>query len=57
MLESVYRMMSLLCALAINLPIGTNLGRLHLLWMLVSGQLLAARGTSPLGQTASSGVN
>ena len=27
-----------------NLPIGTNLGRLHFLWMLVSGALLANRG-------------
>jgi hypothetical protein len=26
------------------LPIGTNLGLLHLLWMLVSGRLLASRG-------------
>jgi hypothetical protein len=37
-------MLTLLCALVRALPIGTNLGLLHLLWMLVSGQLLAARG-------------
>src|SRR5436853_624728 len=42
--EAVYRMLTLLCALVRTLPIGTNLGLLHLLWMLVSGQLLAARG-------------
>jgi hypothetical protein len=42
--KAVYRMMSLLCALVVNLPIGTNLGLLQLLWMLVSGRLLAARG-------------
>lgn len=42
--EAVYRMMSLLCTLVLPLPIGTNLGLLHLLWMLVSGRLLGARG-------------
>jgi hypothetical protein len=42
--EAVYRMLTLLCALVRVLPIGTNLGLLHLLWMLVRGQLLAARG-------------
>jgi hypothetical protein len=36
--------MTLLCALVAPLPIGTNLGLLHLFWMLLSGQLLAARG-------------
>ena len=41
---AVYRMMRLLCALVGDLPIGTNLRLLHLLWMLVSGRLLAARG-------------
>jgi hypothetical protein len=42
--DAVYRMLTLLCALVGELPIGTNLGLLHLLWMLVSGRLLAARG-------------
>ena len=42
--EAVYRMMTLLCALVGTLPIGTNLGLVHLLWMLVSGRLLASRG-------------
>src|SRR5215211_8964520 len=42
--DAVYRTMTLLCTLVVPLPIGTNLGLLHLLWMLVSGRLLAARG-------------
>src|SRR5438876_6573547 len=42
--EAVYRMLTLLCPLVAAVPIGTNLGLLHLLWMLVSGQLLATRG-------------
>jgi len=42
--ETVYRMMTLLSTLVVALPVGTNLGLLHLLWMLVSGQLLGARG-------------
>jgi len=36
--------MHLLCTLVVGVPLGTNLGLLHLLWMLVSGRLLAARG-------------
>lgn len=39
--EAVYRVLSLLCTLVMALPVGTNLGLLHLLWMLVSGWLLA----------------
>jgi len=42
--EVVYRMLTLLCRLVTPLPIGTNLGMLHLLWMLVSGRLLETRG-------------
>lgn len=42
--EAVYRMLTLLCTLVVACPIGTNLGLLHLLWMLVSGRLLGARG-------------
>src|SRR5437879_2046356 len=42
--EAVYRMLVLLCTLVAPLPIGTNLGLLHLLWMLISGHLLATRG-------------
>src|SRR2546429_15150 len=39
--ETVYQVMTLLRGLVAPLPIGTNLGLLHLLWMLVSGRLLA----------------
>ena len=42
--EAVYRTMTLLCTLVVACPIGTNLGLLHLLWMLASGQLLGSRG-------------
>jgi hypothetical protein len=42
--ETVYRVMSVLCPLVVSLPVGTNLGMLHLLWMLVSGRLLESRG-------------
>ncbi len=42
--EAVYQVMTILCALVAPVPIGTNLGLLHLLWLLVSGRLLASRG-------------
>ncbi len=42
--EAVSRMLTLLGALVVARPVGTNLGLLHLFWMLVSGQLLSARG-------------
>ena len=42
--EAVYRVMTMLSTLVAPLPIGTNLGLLHLLWMLVSGRLLGSRG-------------
>src|SRR5258707_15493820 len=42
--KAVSRMLNLLCALVVSLPVGTNLGLLHFLWMLVSGRLLATRG-------------
>lgn len=44
MQEPVYRTLELVCAVVSAQPIGTNLGLVHLLWMLVSGRLLAARG-------------
>jgi hypothetical protein len=50
--EAVYRMLTLLCCLVLTLPVGTNLGMLHLLWMLVSGQLLATRGAVIPGLSA-----
>jgi hypothetical protein len=40
----VYRVATLLSTLVAGLPIGTNLGLLLVLWMLVSGQLLETRG-------------
>jgi hypothetical protein len=42
--EAVYQVLTMLGQLVAPLPVGTNLGLLHLLWMLVSGRLLAARG-------------
>jgi hypothetical protein len=42
--DAVYQVMTMLCGLVAPLPIGTNLGLLHLLWMLASGRLLASRG-------------
>src|SRR5689334_15411802 len=50
--EPVYRMLTLLCTLVLPVPVGTNLGLLHLLWMLVSGQLLATRGAVIPGLSA-----
>jgi hypothetical protein len=44
MQEVVYRVVGVLCAVVAATPIGTNLGLVHLLWMLVSGRLLASRG-------------
>jgi hypothetical protein len=40
----VYRVLRVLCAVVAPLPIGTNRALLDLLWMLLSGRLLAARG-------------
>ena len=48
MQEAVYRVVTLVSALVVDVPIGTNLGLLHLLWMLVSGRLLASRGKGNL---------
>jgi hypothetical protein len=44
MYQGVYRVLGLLCGLLDGVPVGTNLGLLHLLWMLVSGRLLETRG-------------
>lgn len=52
MQATVYRVMTLLCTLVAPLPVGTNLGLLHLLWMLLSGQLLASRGAIIPGLSA-----
>jgi hypothetical protein len=40
----VYRVLALLCGIVAAVPIGTNLGLVGLLWMLVSGRLLESRG-------------
>lgn len=49
MVAPISRTMILLCALVAALPVGTHLGLLHLLWMLMSGRLLgrARRKVSP----------
>jgi hypothetical protein len=40
----VYRMHDVLSQVVQRVPVGTNLGLLHLLWMLLSGRLLLSRG-------------
>jgi hypothetical protein len=50
--DAVYRTLTLLCTLVEACPVGTNLGLLHLLWMLVSGRLLEARGAVIPGLSA-----
>lgn len=44
MQEAVYRVLALVSALVVDVPIGTNLGLLHLFWMLLCGKLLLSRG-------------
>jgi hypothetical protein len=44
MQETVYRVLGGLCAVVAGTPIGTNLGLVHLRWLLVSGRRLASRG-------------
>lgn len=44
MQEAVYRVVTLVSALVVDVPIGTNLGLLHLFWMLLSGKALLSRG-------------
>ena len=41
--DAVYQVLTMLGRLVAPLPIGTNLGLLHLLWLLVSGLLLGPR--------------
>jgi hypothetical protein len=50
--EAVYRLLTLLCRLVLTIPVGTHLGLLHLLWMVVSGQWLATRGAVIPGLSA-----
>jgi len=44
MQEAVYRVLTLVSALVVDVPIGTNLGLLHLFWMVLCGKLLLSRG-------------
>lgn len=44
MRETVYRVLALLCGIVAVVPVGTNLGLVCVLWMLVSGRLLETRG-------------
>ncbi len=48
----VYRVIGVLCAVVAGTPVGTNLGLVHLLWMLVSGRLLGSRGAVIPGLSA-----
>lgn len=41
---TVYRVATVLCALVVGVPVGTNLGLVVLLWMLLTGRLLGSRG-------------
>src|SRR5829696_104011 len=41
---TVYRVATVLCALVAGVPVGTNLGLVLVLWMLLTGRLLATRG-------------
>jgi hypothetical protein len=52
MQETVSRVIGVLCAVVAATPIGTNLGLVHVLWMLVSGRLLEARGAVIPGVSA-----
>lgn len=49
----VYRVVLLVCAMVAAVPIGTNLGLLHLMWMLLTGKLLVSRGALFPGLSAS----
>ena len=50
--EGVYRVLTLVSALVVDVPIGTNLGLLHLFWMLLSGKALLTRGAIIPGLSA-----
>lgn len=44
MQEAVYRVLTLVSGLVVDVPVGTNLGLLHLFWMVLCGKLLLSRG-------------
>jgi hypothetical protein len=52
MQEAVYRVLTLVSALVVDVPMGTNLGLLHLFWMLLSGKALLTRGAIIPGLSA-----
>lgn len=52
MQEGVYRVLTLVSGLVVDVPIGTNLGLLHLFWMLLSGKALLTRGAIIPGLSA-----
>jgi len=52
MQETGSRVIEVRCAVAAAVPIGTNLGLVHLLWMLVSGRWLETRGAVIPGLSA-----
>jgi hypothetical protein len=52
MQEAVYRVLTLVSGLVVEVPIGTNLGLLHLIWMLLSGKALLTRGAIIPGLSA-----
>lgn len=50
--EAVYRVLTLVSGLVADVPIGTNLGLLHLVWMVLCGKLLVSRGAIIPGLSA-----
>jgi hypothetical protein len=50
--QTVYRVVTVLCALVAGVPLGTNLGLVLVLWMLLTGRLLATRGAVIPGLSA-----
>ena len=42
--EAVYRVLTLVSGVVVDMPVGTNLGLLHLFWTLLCGKLLLSRG-------------
>ena len=50
--STVYRVLTVLCALVAGVPVGTNLGLVLVLWMLLTGRLLTTRGAVIPGLSA-----
>src|SRR5436853_2245767 len=50
--STVYRVLTVLCAVVAGVPIGTNLGLVLVLWMLLTGRLRATRGAVIPGLSA-----